>query len=200
MTDKYFKIALYADEDYEEIIPLASYLKDTNLITKEPDLSSSAFLLGHDQEELLGEDLDFGQPNLILFQLEEIIKRLEIGSLGLLRSAKHDNVYAPYLLFEPSVDQVLLSTIYFEDIYDDYFPIDNLIGNRKSADLYTYLQENLEILLSGQEEVPYQPDFVRFVFDKADLLKTMLTMIDEIKSLYAFVGKELKLEFYFNEY
>ena len=200
MTDKCFKIALYRDNNYEKTIPLALYLKDTSLIYDKPDLSCSTFLLGHDKKESLVEDIDFGQPNLIFFQLKEIVRRLEISSLALLRSAKYDNVYAPYLLFEPSGEKVFISCIYFDDKYDNYFPIDNLIGNCKSSDLYTYLQENLDMLLTGLEEVPYQPDFVRFVFDKVDLLKNMLTMIDEIKSLYAFLDKELKFEFYFNEY
>ncbi len=198
MENTNFKIMIFKDEDYEEIVPLSEYLDNNDIIEIDLDFSSSAFMYKFNNKELLGAEYDFGQLNLLALQLEEVIKRLENGNIGLLRSAKHDNIYAPYLVFEPLEDQVLISIIYFSGDYDNYFPIDNLIGNCRSEDLYNHVNKNLEEVLKGKQDDLYKPNFTRMPYKKIDLDISLTNIIKEINELYIKKDKELKLEFYFN--
>lgn len=198
--DYKFCVEIYKDEKYEELISLEHYITHPDQVEVEINLSKSTLSLQVHQQELLGSEYGFGQLNLIAIQLEAVADRLRSQQIALLRSANYDSINAPYLVFEPGESLVYISILYFQDDYDNHFPIDGLVDNCPSAALYKHVIDHYTEVLARNQDALYKSHFTRVPYPKPQLLEDIDREIHFIQEFYRLKSKDLKLEFYFDGY
>lgn len=144
-----FQLAIYDRETGDLLTPISEYLhlNHEGAVTWQPDIEHCSIFLAVEGEELMTNDWSLGDLRLIVLQCEEAYHRLQVEQEAIIRSGVLESS-VPYLLFEPQDNhETLLSLFLISDSKAGFaFPIDHVTGN--SQDLWSYVREHREQLLS----------------------------------------------------
>ncbi len=150
-----FQLAIYDGETGDLLTPISEYLllRDKGTVTWPPDIEHCGVFLAVDGKELVANDWSPGNLMLIVLQCEEAHRRLKEGQEAIIRSGVLESS-APYLLFEPrDSHETLLSLFLIPDPKISLvFPIDHITSD--SQDLWSYVREHREQLLSPPTTSP----------------------------------------------
>ncbi len=137
------------------LTPISEYLllRDKGTVTWQPDIEQCSVFLAVDGKELVASDWSLGNLMLIVLQCEEVYRRLKEGQEAIIHSGVLESS-VPYLLFEPQDNhETLLSLFLISDSKAGFaFPIDHITGD--SQDLWSYVREHREQLLSPPTAAP----------------------------------------------
>jgi len=144
-----FQLAIYDRETGDLLTPISEYLHlhREGTVTWQPDTEHCGVFLAVDGKELMADDWSLGDLKLIVLQCEAAYRRLVKGQEAIIRSGVLE-LSVPFLLFEPQDNHAtLLSLFLIEDSKAGFaFPIDHITGD--SQDLWSYMHEHREQLLS----------------------------------------------------
>ena len=166
-----WQLALF-DASFDSLMSISEHLRlrKDGEIDWQPSLDDSGLLIEHEGKEHLGVDWNLGILDLVVRQFDAALLRLQKNQEAIVRSGILGGERVPFLLLQPSSNEIFVSLFFVDDEMASVFPIDGICG--RSDDLYTYVKKNLNKIVD-QRQNHTTKEFKRLPFPKDKFLTSL---------------------------
>ncbi|HEY9631400.1 MAG TPA: hypothetical protein V6C84_29260 [Coleofasciculaceae cyanobacterium] len=183
-----WQLAIF-DDSFDNLMPIIEYLclRKEGKVNWQPSLDDSGLFLEHEGKERMGVDWNLGILEIVVRQFEAALVRFQKNQKAIIRSGILGSERVPFLLLQPSSNEISVSLFFIDDEIASVFPIDGICG--KGADLYTYVEENRNEIVNQRQESGIN-EFKSLPFPKGEFVVNLEKEVKIAKELLAIAQSE----------